>query len=94
MSSAMIDTDIQTFCAQHPRWVVENGMLYGTFKFDDFVQASGFVMKVALLSEKRDHHPSIDWVYRRVKLGLATHDAGGAITVKDIDLAQAIEGVM
>lgn len=94
MEKGLLDSGIQTFCAQHERWFIENDLLCARFKFDDFVQASGFVMQVALLSEQRNHHPSIDWVNNRVKIGLATHDAGGDITEKDIDLAQAIEGVL
>jgi pterin-4a-carbinolamine dehydratase len=36
------------------------------------------------------HHPDIDIRYNRVRLGLATHDAGG-LTAKDFDLAARID---
>ncbi|TNE68158.1 MAG: 4a-hydroxytetrahydrobiopterin dehydratase [Rhodobacteraceae bacterium] len=57
------------------------------FVFRNFVEAFAFMTRVALLAEKRDHHP--DWrnVYRTVEVTLSTHDAGG-LTVKDIELAQ------
>ena len=63
------------------------------FLFDDFVSAWGFMNKVALLSEKRDHHPEWFNVYNKVVIILSTHDAApqGALSKKDIDLAQAID---
>lgn len=94
MRSSKQEIDVHGFSKQYERWFIENGLLCARFKFDHFVQAGGFVMQVALLSEQRNHHPSIEWVYNRVKIGLATHDAGGDITEKDLDLAQAIEGIM
>ncbi|WP_460272704.1 4a-hydroxytetrahydrobiopterin dehydratase [Celeribacter sp. ULVN23_4] len=56
------------------------------FTFRNFVEAFGFMTRVALIAEKRDHHP--DWrnVYRTVEVTLSTHDAGG-LTEKDIELA-------
>ena len=61
-----------------------------TFTFKDFVAAWGFMTRVALLAEKRDHHP--DWrnVWNKVEISLSTHDAGG-ISSLDFELASAID---
>ena len=40
---------------------------------------------------ERNHHPEIFNCYNRVEIGLNTHDAGGKVTQKDIDLARAIK---
>jgi 4a-hydroxytetrahydrobiopterin dehydratase len=63
-----------------------------TFTFKDFNEAFGFMSRVALVAEKRDHHP--DWrnVYRTVEVVLATHDAGG-LTALDIELAKAMNAI-
>ena len=45
--------------------------------------------RVALLAEKRDHHPDWSNVYDRVTIDLWTHDAGG-ITDRDLEFAQAV----
>ena len=37
-----------------------------------------------------NHHPEIVNVYNRVSFSLSTHDAGGAITERDIGLAARI----
>jgi 4a-hydroxytetrahydrobiopterin dehydratase len=73
-----------------PGWKVINGKLHRELKFADFVSAFGFMSRVALLAEKRDHHPEWSNVYNKVVIDLVTHDAGG-ITDKDVELAQAIE---
>ena len=63
-----------------------------TFTFKDFNEAFGFMSRVALVAEKRDHHPEWKNVYRTVDVVLATHDAGG-VTALDIDLAKAMNTI-
>ena len=62
-----------------------------TFVFKDFNEAFGFMSRVALVAEKNDHHPEWRNVYKTVEVVLSTHDAGG-LTLKDIALAQAMDG--
>lgn len=61
-----------------------------TFVFKDFNEAFGFMSRVALVAEKRDHHPEWRNVYKTVEVVLSTHDAGG-LTAKDIALAEAMD---
>ncbi|CAL74214.1 Pterin-4-alpha-carbinolamine dehydratase [Bradyrhizobium sp. ORS 278] len=63
-----------------------------TFTFRDFNEAFGFMTRVALIAEKRDHHPEWRNVYRTVEVVLATHDAGG-VTMLDIELARAMDAI-
>ena len=60
------------------------------FEFKDFVQAMGFVNSVAMLAEKKNHHPDIDIRWNKVALTLSTHSAGG-LTELDFNLAKAID---
>lgn len=64
-----------------------------TFVFADFVEAFGFMTRVAILAEKADHHPEWSNVYNRVDVLLTTHDAGG-LSARDVALATAIEGLL
>jgi 4a-hydroxytetrahydrobiopterin dehydratase len=64
-----------------------------SFKFTDFVEAFGFMTRVALLAEKADHHPEWSNVYNRVDILLTTHDAGG-LSARDVALAEAIDGLV
>jgi 4a-hydroxytetrahydrobiopterin dehydratase len=74
-----------------PAWSVVDGKLHRELQFADFVSAFSFMTRVALLAEKRDHHPEWRNVYNKVVIDLVTHDAGDTITQADVDLAQAIE---
>ena len=75
--------------ADLPGWSIVDGKLHREFKFDDFVRAFSFMSAVALVAEKRDHHPEWFNVYGKVVVDLTTHDAGG-VTQSDVDLAKTM----
>ena len=77
-----------------PGWAEVTGReaIARTFAFRDFNEAFGFMARVALVAEKRDHHPEWRNVYKTVEVVLATHDAGG-VTARDIELAKAMNAV-
>ena len=56
-----------------------------------FPDAIAFVVRIGFFAEQADHHPDLDVRWRKVKVALTTHDAGG-LTQKDVDLATRIEG--
>lgn len=64
-----------------------------SLKFRDFVEAFGFMSKVALLAERADHHPEWSNVYNRVDIRLTTHDADG-LSKRDIALAKEIDALL
>jgi 4a-hydroxytetrahydrobiopterin dehydratase len=63
-----------------------------TFSFKNFNEAFGFMARVALIAEKRDHHPEWRNVYRNVEVVLSTHDADG-VTELDVELARAMNAI-
>jgi 4a-hydroxytetrahydrobiopterin dehydratase len=77
-----------------PGWseVAGRDAIARTFTFKDFNQAFGFMTRIALIAEKRDHHPEWRNVYRTVDVVLSTHDAGG-VTALDVDLAAAMNAI-
>ena len=72
-------------------WEEKDNALRCALRFDDFIQAFGFMCQVALLAERLGHHPNWSNVYNQVDIALTTHDAGNVITQKDRQLAQLIE---
>lgn len=78
-------------CAYERMWQEENNRLVKTFHFADFVEAFGFMTRVALLAEKSNHHPTWSNTWNVVRIELSTHDAGNRITEKDHALAKAID---
>lgn len=71
-------------------WTIRNGKLHKEYQFADFVEAFGFMSRVALVAEKMNHHPEWSNVWNRVIVDLTTHDAGG-ITERDFQLAERLD---
>ena len=89
LKSGHVPTNHQT-----PMWKEENNALTREFEFADFVEAFGFLTRVALEAEKMNHHPHITNVYNQVTLSLSTHDAGNTVTDKDRKLAAVIDKLL
>lgn len=63
-----------------------------TFVFDNFVDAFGWMTKVAIWAEKWNHHPEWDNVYNTVNVVLTTHDVGGLSSL-DAKLARKMDSL-
>ena len=89
----MTSEEIETALTKLDGWAFQDGKLHRTFKFADFVQAWGFMARVALIAQSMDHHP--DWcnVYSTVRVDLNTHDAGG-VTRLDVELARKMNELL
>lgn len=75
--------------AAHSPWTRNGDRLALTRKFPSFREAIGFVVEVAFLAERADHHPDLAVHYDEVGVELWTHVAGG-LTERDLDLAAKI----
>jgi 4a-hydroxytetrahydrobiopterin dehydratase len=64
-----------------------------SYKFKGFVDAFGFMTKVALWAEKWDHHPEWFNVYNRVDVVLTTHDVDG-LSALDVKLARKMDTLL
>ena len=93
MVALLEQNQLDYFLKNNPSWIIDNKMIKKEFKFDNFIEAFGFMSKVALLSEKMDHHPDCHNTFNEVKINLTTHDKGG-ITTNDIKLAESIDKII
>jgi 4a-hydroxytetrahydrobiopterin dehydratase len=89
MSKLLSDAEQKQFSSDW-KLAADKKSVQKSFKFESFVEAFGFMTRVALHAEKADHHPEWFNVYNKVDITLNTHDAGG-LTQKDLDLAQKID---
>lgn len=76
-----------------PAWSFADDALAKEFKFGGFREAMAFMVRVGFEAEAMNHHPEWTNVYNRVAIRLNTHDAGGKVTAKDVELAKKIEAV-
>lgn len=72
-------------------WKEENNKLVKEFQFKNFSEAFAFMIRVALLAEKMDHHPDWSNSWNKVHISLSTHSEGDIITEKDRKLSDAID---
>jgi 4a-hydroxytetrahydrobiopterin dehydratase len=91
MTNRLNEVEITESLEQLSGWKWQDDRLKKTFFFTNFREAMSFILRVSYEAEERNHHPEIFNCYSRVEIGLNTHDAGGKVTQKDIDLAREIE---
>ena len=60
------------------------------FDFKDWASTLGFVVKLGVVAESRDHHPELQVSWGKVRVSWSTHDRGG-ITGWDTSLAEETE---
>ena len=92
MISLIEEKELNSFIEKNPSWIIKNKTIKKEFEFTNFIEAFSFMTKVALLSEKMDHHPNWQNTYNKVIIELTTHDMNG-ITTNDIKLANYINNL-
>jgi len=92
-ASPLTPDQIQALPQQLPAWSLVNGKLRRELRFADFVEAFGFMSRVALVTEAMGHHPEWSNVWNRVVIELTTHDTGGLSNL-DVQLAQRIDALV
>ena len=76
-----------------PDWEERDGALHRHFEFADFSEAFGFMTRVALLAEAKDHHPDWSNSWNRVTIDIVSHAAGG-LTERCFELAAAVDAAV
>lgn len=91
----LTDEQLPALLEQLPAWKPSSergGTISRAFVFRDFAQAMGFMCQVAVVAEKRNHHPEWFNVYNRVEVTLTTHDVNG-LSMNDVELARFMDQV-
>jgi len=74
------------------QWKEQDDKLEKSLDFESQTELAEFILKVAKLSDKEDHHcdMEVSKAYR-LKLTLTTHEEGEKLTKKDYEMAKAID---
>lgn len=67
--------------------------IFNTFFFFKLLQAFGFMSRIALYSDKKDHHPEWFNVYNKVQITYSSHDVSG-LSKRDINAANFVESIV
>ena len=63
------------------------------FVFTDFNEAWGFISRIAMEAERRNHHPEWSNIWATVDITLSTHDCDG-LSSRDVELARFIDKIV
>ena len=88
LTDQQIENELETL----KNWSVAEGKLHREYKFENFVEAFGFMTRVALVVEPMNHHPEWFNVYNRVDIVLTSHDVAG-LSDRDATLASFIDDI-
>jgi 4a-hydroxytetrahydrobiopterin dehydratase len=94
MATLLNDEQISEHLRALPDWTRDGKSIVRDLQLADFAEAVAFVERVAAAAERANHHPDIlIHGYRRVRLTLSTHSAGG-LTDSDFALAGELEALV
>ncbi|MEX0167696.1 4a-hydroxytetrahydrobiopterin dehydratase [Streptomyces sp. LMG1-1-1.1] len=85
--------EIEDRLRELPGWSVDEDRLSRTYRLGDHFAATALVVHVAQIQQELDHHSDLTLGYNTVALSVNTHSAGGAVTEKDFELAERVEGI-
>ena len=90
--SKLSESEVAELLAALKDWELDadSGAIVRHLEFPTFADAIQFVNRVARDADDHDHHPDIDIRYRRLKVALISHDAGG-LTKRDNRMARLID---
>ncbi len=95
MSKVLSKEEIAAALPAPAGWIHEataaGDRLAKTYRFATFRDALAFMVRAGFAAEALDHHPEWTNVYNRVAVRLNTHDAGGRVTAKDVELAGRLD---
>ncbi|MFI8157670.1 4a-hydroxytetrahydrobiopterin dehydratase [Streptomyces microflavus] len=73
-----------------PGWALEGDRITRTFRLPSHFAAAALTVHIAQIQEELNHHSDLTLGYNTVALSVHTHDAGGAVTEKDLELAARV----
>ncbi|MBJ7440291.1 MAG: 4a-hydroxytetrahydrobiopterin dehydratase [Sphingopyxis sp.] len=78
-----------------PAWTHDRtrNALHRRIELEDFARTFGLMTQIAIIADKRDHHPEWSNVYNRLEIWLTTHDAAG-VSQRDVDMAREIDRLL
>lgn len=90
MSKAIDETECENLLGALPGWEVVNGELVKEFSFGAYLDGVEFAKRCGELAEEMNHHPDLLIRWRKVRVSIVTHSAGG-LTELDFEYARRVE---
>ncbi len=88
--SVLSKEEIEFRLTKLKNWKLRGRRIVRTIRFKTFLDAISFINRVAVIADRKNHHPDIRISYDRVTISLITHDVKG-LTDLDFQLAEEID---
>ncbi|MEJ5338667.1 MAG: 4a-hydroxytetrahydrobiopterin dehydratase [Aquificaceae bacterium] len=75
-----------------PGWAFEEGFIVREYSTKNWKETVFLFNAIASLAEAHWHHPDVEAGFKKIRVKLTTHEAGG-ITDRDFSLAEEIEKI-
>ncbi|MFI1398315.1 4a-hydroxytetrahydrobiopterin dehydratase [Streptomyces sp. NPDC020681] len=85
--------EIEDRLRELPGWSLEGDRIARSYRLSSHFAATAMVVHIAQVQEELNHHSDLTLGYNTLALSVHTHDAGGAVTEKDFDLATRVEAL-
>ncbi|MFF8382789.1 4a-hydroxytetrahydrobiopterin dehydratase [Streptomyces kanasensis] len=85
--------EIEDRLSELPGWSLAGDRITRTYRLATHFAATAMVVHVARVQDELNHHSDLTLGYDTVALSVHTHDAGGAVTDRDFDLATRVEAI-
>lgn len=70
----------------------KNTILFKTVTFKNHIDALVFIARITVHAQVMDHHPDIEFSYKKVKVSVTSHEVKG-LTKQDFELAKKIDAL-
>ncbi|MEV0785770.1 4a-hydroxytetrahydrobiopterin dehydratase [Streptomyces sp. NPDC050423] len=85
--------EIENQLRELPGWTLEGDRITRTYRLPSHFAAAALTVHVARIQDELNHHSDLTLGYDTVALSVNSHDAGGKVTEKDLDLAARVAAV-
>ena len=92
MSERVDQTQCENLLESLDGWEIVNGELVKVFAFGAYLDGVEFAKRCAELAEEMNHHPDLLIQWRKVRVSIVTHSAGG-LTELDFEYAEKVEAL-
>jgi len=81
---------IENLVTQYPEWSLDSNTLTGEWETANFDELRVIVGKLCELAAELNHHPTVTYAYKTLRVETTTHDAGNKLTEIDVELASRV----
>ncbi|MER7830479.1 4a-hydroxytetrahydrobiopterin dehydratase [Streptomyces sp. NPDC095602] len=85
--------EIEDRLRELPGWSLADDRITRTYRLASHAAAAAMTVHIARVQDELNHHSDLTLGYNTVTVAVNTHDAGGAVTERDFELAARVDAL-